>query len=261
MTVNDAFVPSPQPGDLERVAASQAASFRRDARGRMLVQNAPDHGVAPLLALSGCGHGNRLLLRHDVPDALAGRIERLAASEPPLQRAGQATLHQRAYLEILSEAFTDPQSRSSLDFVLPQRLPVPTGTQLVRSREAAGVELRERFARDGMPADLFALGFVDVHELWEPWCAVMKDGAIAALAFAARLGTHAAQLGLISVPAWRSRGLGAAATAGWTHHTALADHQLFYSCSLENRSSQRVVQRLGLRLLGATFTVVAPPSS
>ena len=57
-----------RPGDLAQVEASDAATFRCDARGRMLAQNAPDHGVAPLMVLSGCGLGNRLLLRHDVPD-------------------------------------------------------------------------------------------------------------------------------------------------------------------------------------------------
>lgn len=245
----------PRLGDLELVAASDAASFRFDARGRMLAQNAPDDGAAPLLALSRCAYGNRLLLRHDVPDALAARIEHLVGDEPPLQRAGQAPLHERAYLEILGEAFSGVQARTGFDFELPHRLPVPAAVQLVRSGEPAGDALRERFAHAGMPQDLFALGFIDVHELWPPWCAVMMDGAIAALAFAARLGTHAAHVGLITVPAWRGRGLGAAATAAWSDHAELTGRQLFYGCSADNRSSQRVVERLGLRMIGTTFAV------
>ena len=258
MAITAAFIdfPSdPRPGDLARVEASDVASFRCDARGRMLAQNAPDHGAAPLMALSGCGLGNRLLLRHDVPDRVALAIQALAASEPPFQRHDAVLLQQDAYLESLAGAFGAVHARRSLDFVLPHDLPVRGALRLVRSGEPAGEALRERFARDGMPADLFALGFVNVDELWPPWCAVMMDGAIAALAFAARLGNASAQCGLSTVPAWRGRGLGAAATAGWSAHPELAGRQLFYSCSSENRSSQRVVQRLGLRLLGATFTV------
>jgi RimJ/RimL family protein N-acetyltransferase len=106
-----------------------------------------------------------------------------------------------------------------------------------------------------MPASLVALGFPDTGEFWPPWAAVFDGDEIAALGFAARLGARGADLGLVTVPAFRGRGYGAAATAAWAAHPALANRTLFYSTTLTNLSSQRVVARLGLRFIGTTCRI------
>jgi hypothetical protein len=47
----------------------------------------------------------------------------------------------------------------------------------------------------------------------------------------------------------------AAATAAWAARPALGDRVRFYSTQASNVSSQRVAQRLGLRLVGTTVSV------
>jgi hypothetical protein len=42
---------------------------------------------------------------------------------------------------------------------------------------------------------------------------------------------------------------------GWAALPSLREHVLFYSTDENNTSSRRVVQRLGLPFLGATFSV------
>ncbi len=113
------------------------------------------------------------------------------------------------------------------------------------------VHLRDR----GMPDALVALGFVDVGELWAPWCVALHNEDIASIALAARLGSAGAETGVATVPAFRGRGFAAAATAGWAMLPALRERVLFYSTSRANVSSQRVAQRLALRFPGASLAI------
>jgi len=107
-----------------------------------------------------------------------------------------------------------------------------------------------RFARDGMPKALFDAGYVDVGELWPPWCAAMAGEEVAALCCAARLGDRGAEAGLYTFAPFRGQGYGAAVTAGWSRLGSLADKTLFYSTQWTNRSSMAVTRRLGLRRIG-----------
>jgi predicted GNAT family acetyltransferase len=106
-----------------------------------------------------------------------------------------------------------------------------------------------------MPDDLLALGFEDVSHFWEPWCVALDGAEIASIAFSARLTPASAATGVATVPSRRGLGYAAAATAGWAKHPALACRHLFYGTSRTNFSSQRVVQRLGLRYIGASLAI------
>jgi predicted GNAT family acetyltransferase len=97
------------------------------------------------------------------------------------------------------------------------------------------------------------MGFVNVGELWEPWCMALHDGEVASIAFAARLSETGAELGLATAPERRGRGYATAATAGWTRLRSLRSRALFYSTEQTNISSRRVIARLGLRCLGASL--------
>src|SRR5690606_28612580 len=118
-----------------------------------------------------------------------------------------------------------------------------------------GARLEETLIRDGMQPDLVEMGFRQVSDLWAPWCLALQDGQIASLAFAARLGGGGAELGLATLPAFRGRGLAAAATAGWSALPALAGRTLFYSTAASNLASQRVVAKLGLKFIGPTMSI------
>ena len=69
-----------------------------------------------------------------------------------------------------------------------------------------------------------------------------------------RLSPDGADSGTVTVPEWRGRGFAAAAVSEWALRPELSDHVL-YSTDSKNVSSQRVAQRLGLRLFGAGYAI------
>ncbi|SDJ15598.1 GNAT family N-acetyltransferase [Nonomuraea jiangxiensis] len=81
-----------------------------------------------------------------------------------------------------------------------------------------------------------------------PWAMVVKDDQVVAVCHSARLTSAGAEAGTWTAPAFRGRGYAAATTAAWAG--LLPGIPLFYSTSADNRSSQRVAARLGLRPLG-----------
>jgi RimJ/RimL family protein N-acetyltransferase len=230
------------------------ARFKVGADGRIKSENYPDLSPAPLMFMAGYEAGNLVRLSPDVDEATAAKIEALAASEPPLQALDSAPLHLPRYLDLLCRTAAVRPS-AGLTFHLPHNVRSDREPHLVFSGMPDGRRLQDSLARDGMPPALIEMGFRSVEDLWEPWCLALDDGEVASLAFAARLGHRGAELGLATSPLFRGRGLAAAATAGWTSHPALADHVLFYSTAKTNLASQRVVAKLGLRLIGATMEI------
>ena len=83
----------------------------------------------------------------------------------------------------------------------------------------------------------------------------LHDGEIASLVETVRIGPTGAEAGVNTVPDLRGRGFAAAATAGWAMSPSLGGRTRFYSTSATNRSSQRVAARLGLRYIGASFSL------
>ena len=106
-----------------------------------------------------------------------------------------------------------------------------------------------------MPGYMVVAGFKSIADFWEPWCAVVEDGEIASMCFAARLGDKGAEAGVYTFPKYRGRGLAAAVTASWSSMPSLNHRALFYSTSTSNTSSQRVAARLGLRPIGTSITI------
>ncbi|HEY1709715.1 MAG TPA: hypothetical protein VGG10_15710 [Rhizomicrobium sp.] len=241
--------------DLDLLRLQLASAFVLDDAGRIVCTNDPGRSPGPRFVLAGCPAGNVRCFHRDVPAALVHEIARLVETEPPLAAYGQQPLHRDTYLKLLSHDAKVAKVSTGLLWHLPNGLARTNDAAIVRSDTDEGDALLWRLQREGMPSALREMGFGDVEEFWPPWCAVIRDGEIASLAFAARLGCAAADLGLVTVPAFRGRGFGAAATAAWAGHPALAGRTLFYGTGLGNLSSQRVAARLGLRFIGSTCTV------
>jgi GNAT acetyltransferase len=152
-------------------------------------------------------------------------------------------------------ALLGAQVERELTFMLPDSAPVSNGGSVVASGTPAGDELLARLEAEGMPAGLTGMGFADTGDLWPPWCAALSGGTLVSIAFAARLSPVGAEVGVATAPEARGRGLAAAVTAAWSCHVELAGRACFYTTDAENRSSRRVAERLGLRLLGPTISV------
>ncbi len=239
--------------DAELLAIQFRTAFVLEGSGRISTTNDPDHSPAPRFALFGCASGNVHGVRADVADSVAAQLMGFAALEPPFVDQSGASRHLERYVELLSGEALVPELRLGGTYVLPNDIAYQHDARLVCSDSVEGQGLRATLAAEGVPAGLAEMGFVDVSELWDPWCLALRHGEVASVAFAARLSETGAGLGLATSPGLRGRGYAAAATAGWTRMRALRSRALFYSTDRTNISSQRVVARLGLRFLGASL--------
>jgi hypothetical protein len=232
---------------LRRLAVDIGTKFVLSEAGRILRENDPIRSVGPRLFVAGCPAGNLAHVRHDVPDHAAIEILRLLAAEPPWLMPAARPLRFSGVIELLAKERPIASVEASLIYVLPRQQPAETVVRFICSGSDEGDALVEHFAKSGLPQRLVEAGFASIRDFWAPWCLALDGEAIATIAFAARLGERGAEVGVYTLPAWRSRGLAAAVTAKWSCHPELASRELFYSTTVANTSSRRVTARLGLR--------------
>jgi hypothetical protein len=237
--------------DAQRIEIVGETAFVLDANGRIVHNNEPTPTAGPRLWMAGCATGNRFLLHEDISASTAAKVAALMQDEPPLAAINAAPLHLARYIELLG---TEKETRG-IDYALPAYVLTDCSAQRVWSGTDEGDRLLTALKSSGMPHGLYAMGFVNTGEFWPPWCALLEDGVVASVCFAARLGKRGADAGVATAPEFRGQGYAAAVTAGWASHPALAGCTLGYSTTVDNVSSQRVAERLGLRMIGATVTL------
>jgi hypothetical protein len=220
----------------------------------MVRGRSPEQKRPPRLIVVRSPVGNFAQVRHDLDDAVVGAIEALLAQEPQPDDLRDPPAGANEYARLLGTSPPDPRDGGPI-YVFPPRLIFEHPALLIRSGTPEGDRLVERLDGEGMPAAMLAMGFVDTGELWAPWCVALDGDEIASVAFTVGPEPGSAEVGVATMPAFRGRGLAAAATAGWATHPDLLGYRLFYSTSWSNTSSQRVTERLGLRTLGARFTI------
>ncbi len=252
------------PDDLKLLHLDVATLFLMSPSNRIDRPGDADRSTAPRLFFAGCPTGNLACVRADVDEQIADQLLAISANEPPWSDPRVLPQCIGKLLDVLSNNppfAIGPASRVPLNvgmgviYQLPNHAKYEHGANIVRGDSVEGRQLRARFAERGMPQPMLDAGFQSVADLWEPWCIAIEDDEVAAIAFAARLGAEGAEIGVYTFPKFRSRGYAAAVTASWSAMTSLADRALFYSTSRSNRASQRVAARLGLRMIGASFSI------
>lgn len=238
-----------------RLAAIELTTrFTLDDEGRILAESPPDGSAGPSMYLAGAAP-NLVAFGREAPPEIVRTATELVAGEPPLRSREDQPAQMERYLRLLA-ALGPVKAAAGLSFKLPNDTPAPGSPDLVWWGTPEGAAVEAKLARDGMGPELVEMGFRETADLWAPWCAAMADGQIASLAFSARLTRSGAELGLVTLPAYRGRGLAAAATAGWSALPALANRALFYSTAKSNLASQRVAAKLGLAFIGPTWEIV-----
>lgn len=237
----------------ELLAIHTETGFVADPAGRALYERDPDRPLPPRLFLAGCSTGNTVLIRADVSTNVAGAIEAVAADEPPFVAPEGVPVHREEYLALLAQDAPAASEGFGLSWWVPEGLGFDHPASLVYSATPEAEWLLDRLVRQGLPEGLRGMGFRGPEDFWEPWCIALDGEEMAAIAFTARFGPRGAEVGLNTIPAFRGRGLGAAATTGWARHPALEGRIRFFSTSRANRSSQRVTERLGLSFLGCSY--------
>ena len=241
--------------DLDLLAIEAATIYVLTDSGRILHRSSPDRKEGPRFRLASCASGSIVQLRHDVGEDIARAIEDLAAGEPTLWHPDREPAHLNEYRRLLAVDTPVESSDTGKIWTFPDRLDYDHPAALVRSDTPEGDRLLAHLTERGMPAPPFEMGFVDVGEFWAPWCVALHGEDIASIAFTVGLGQAGAEVGVATVPAFRGRGLAAAATAGWASLPANSGRALFYGASRTNVSSQRVTERLGLRLIGTGLAI------
>ena len=222
--------------------------------GRTTIGRSPERKAPPRMSLVRSPAGSLVWLRHDVDDEAAREVEALASAEPWPDDPSSLPIHLSAFGRILGVS-VDDVDRGGPIYTFPDRPTFAHPARLIRSGTGDADRLVARLVEHGMPESLSSAGFVDVGELWEPWCIAADGEEIASIAFTVGSTASSAEVGVCSMVAFRGRGFAAAAVAGWASHPELRGRTLFYSTSWSNVSSQRVTDRLGLRFLGTRFTI------
>lgn len=242
-----------EPDDLRLLRIDIDTLFVMSATGRIVRQNDPDRSPGPRAFFIGCPDGNLARARHDVDDGIAEKILDVAAKEPPWRDSDAMPGCASAIVELLS---AQPESLSTaLIYKLPKDLGSEHRAAIVRGDSPDGRTMLAHLADSGLPQYMQDAGFTSVADFWEPWCAALDGGEIASMCYAARLSDKGAEAGVYTLPKYRGHGLAAAVTATWASMPALTNRALFYSTNTSNRSSQRVAARLGLRRIGASFSI------
>jgi hypothetical protein len=250
--------------DLELLRLDVETLFVMSTRERIERVNDPEHSIGPKLFFAGCAEGNLARVRHDIDDATTAKLLAIAAEEPPWRDPWTLPQCIGKLLDVFSNSAPPAVGPASwipmtvgtgVIYELPHHVKHQHPAKIVRGDSSEGADLVAHFREKGMPPAMIDAGFKSVADLWLPWCLAMEGDEVAAAAYAARLGSNGAEIGVYTFPNFRSRGYAAAVTSAWSSLPSLDDHALFYSTSRVNRSSQRVAARLGLRLFAASFSI------
>lgn len=184
--------------------------FRLRHDGQIDRENDPDGSAGPRFCLpaaqmatsSGC-------------EPIYPTIWRQSWKASPLPSRPSSTRRNRyeRYLSLLDG--DNPAAHNfGLIYVLPHAHLYPSDALLISSDSKEGQDLMQPWAANGVPESLFELGFREVTDFWTPWFAAVIVDEVASIAFAARLADTGAELGLVTVKAFRGLGPAATATAG-----------------------------------------------
>ena len=193
--------------DLELLAIEAATIYVLTVSGRILHRSSPDHEEGPRFRLSSCASGCIVQLRHDVGDNTARAIEDLAAQESVRWHPDCAPVHLNEYRRLLAVDAPVESSDTEKIWTFPDRLDYDHSAELVSSDTPAGDRLLALLAERGMLEPLFDLGFVDVGELWAPWCVALQGEEIASIAFTVGMGPASAEVGVATLPGLRGAAL------------------------------------------------------
>ncbi|MGH6999784.1 MAG: hypothetical protein ACREEO_16430, partial [Phenylobacterium sp.] len=192
---------APQRADMPAHAARRLLELEAETRftlkdGRIASEAPPDNAPGPLLYVAG----GRIWVAETVAPSIARELRQLARAEPTLASAPLPAAAVDRYLALLPR----PGAASGgLSYLLPHGTQAPGAARTIASGSAEAKDLEAHFEREGMPRDLLDLNFRQVADLWPPYCLVVEDGGVAALAFTARRGLRGAELGLVTLPGWR----------------------------------------------------------
>ena len=210
--------------------------------------SSPDLHLSTLFVLDGAGHldararGGRgplfslvrsatrtvWAVRANVPEDLAGELDRLVRVEPPASDLRSTPVHADRYISVLGGRIEFGPA-----FAFPPDGERPSGVVVVEDER-----LLERNFRGWVPGEIAAGR--------SPVLAVVEDGVPVSVCSCARRSDVAAEAGLETAEAFRGRGFGPRVTAAWALSIRASRRAPLYSSSWTNHASLAVARKLGL---------------
>jgi RimJ/RimL family protein N-acetyltransferase len=232
----------PPLSDLELLALQ--AEIAMDGRSRL----ADVCGVT----IAAARDGNALFAGSDVPEGLVHALE-AAVERSPHASAPDIEPPALAACRAILEPACGPLARAAgPSYLIEPSVRAETVAEIMRS-DADSAERLRRLNPGNWEED-------EWDELLDgvlgPWAMAVVDGRAVSICHTPRpMMAQAAECGVWTHPDYRRRGYAAAVTATWAEVLRPSGRFLFYSTDAENRSSQRVAARLGLRPLGWTWSL------
>lgn len=225
----------PALSDLDILALQVEALYTHDARARLLRVNTPAGVIAPRFFLGRTASGNLWRFRQDLPEPLASALEERALAEPVEEISPQLPRHWEDYLRLLGAQERIQTVSRGPAYVFPE--------SLVRSKNVVAISQANAHL---LPAD-----YADVSaaiERFAPCVAIVEDGRAVSICHSSRLSERAAEAGLETLAPYRGRGYATQVASAWAVAVRESGRLPLYSTQWENRASQAVAKRLGLRL-------------
>jgi len=226
--------------DLQLLTLQADALYTHDPYGRMREVNEPGGARAPRFFFGRTREGHLWRCRDDVAQETVRALERLAADEPVRDDLRAEPRHLPGFLAALRAEAGSTSSDwrySGPAYRFPDALP-PAAATVARITRTDLPLLR----RMNWDLDRTAREF----ERYEPFMAVIEDGAAVSLCHSARLTARAAEAGVETLEAYRGRGYASIVAVGWAHAIQATDRIPLYSTSWDNLASQAVARRLRL---------------
>jgi RimJ/RimL family protein N-acetyltransferase len=244
----------PDLSDLDLLALEVATIWQEDARGRISLDARSGQASEPLLVIA-CGREGRVVrVGATVPVALADELislgERGSTSGDLTQEPAQLAPCREL---LMAEPVVVVLSSGPGYIVPPETQFAPTAAIVRSGDDVAGRHVAPPAGSNWAPDEWESLIAGDLG----PFALAVADGDVASICHCSRIRQQSAEAGVWTHPEFRGRGLAASVAAAWARLVQQTGRIAFYSTSSENRSSQRVAARLGLRNIGWVWTLSA----
>ena len=201
--------------------------FELNAEGRIVSTREPNPSPGPAFALVRSSIDCAWAIRADVPDELAGELDRLAREEGATSNSRDTPKHAERYLELLGG-----ETECGPVFTFPNAFVEFSGLVAIED-----VRLLEGNFHGWVSDEISGRS---------PILAIVEDGKAVSICFCARRSERGAEAGVETMTSFRARGLGTRVTAAWSLAITASGRMPIYSTTWSNGASLGVARKLGL---------------
>jgi hypothetical protein len=205
------------------------------------------YGVTMALSVESAGvNGGALWFGAQVPDALETELAAVLEQAPPPHDPSRPPIALDSCRRLLQTGGRSVSLKGGPSYLIEQ-LPPPDPSFRIERSDTPPATLRDANPGNWEPVEWTEL----LDGQLGPWTMALDGHRVVSICHTpGPVTARAAECGVWTDPAFRGRGYAAATTAAWAALLRPSGRHLFYSTDADNRSSQNVARRLGLRLIG-----------